>query len=275
MVGAERRVDRRGPTLAHEGPKAPHPLRRTVTADLRGINRTPVLVPGFKPVYGRAEHPRDTLNHVLVTHLHGDDRIHAGGCECSLTLEQPNQPGQFTVFAAASDRGRSEVPHWGVKRRETRNDAPATRLPPPIVVTTAQAAARARPGTSFDEAMWRCATPSRASSLPRRDRSLDLSPSRLAQERTDRIHESDGWRPFDRRRKGLFVMRFPRTQSHDRPLQQRSDPFDNIAVRHRDPNDGNTVSRWRRAQEGTLAFENANEPVKLAFVYIRVCVVNG
>jgi hypothetical protein len=75
MVGGECRVDRRAAATSHERTKSAHPLGGAVTSPLRGIDGTPLGTLGLKPVHRRVKHARYSLDHILIAHLHGKNRI--------------------------------------------------------------------------------------------------------------------------------------------------------------------------------------------------------
>ncbi len=57
-----------------------------------------------------------------------------------------------------------------------------------------------------------------------------------------------------------------RREGKDGTLKQGADAIDNITIRHRDPH-GREAWAWYRSNERALAFEDADEPVKIEFVY--------
>jgi hypothetical protein len=57
---------------------------------------------------------------------------------------------------------------------------------------------------------------------------------------------------------------------HDRSLEKSGDPLDDVAVGHRHSDERRTRTRRRSAAERSLTLEDADKPVELSFVYIRV-----
>jgi hypothetical protein len=67
-------------------------------------------------------------------------------------------------------------------------------------------------------------------------------------------------------------MRLTPSQTDHGASEQRRDMLDDIAVGHRNAKDGSARIRRSAAEKRPLAFEDANEPVKLLLVYAEICV---
>ena len=102
VVARKRRIDRRRSPKAHVRAQRAHPLGGMVTCYLRDIGGTPTFCAGCLNPKPRVQHPSDTLDHVLPTHLDLDYGIGRPAIaiseERALTLEEARQPRAITGF---------------------------------------------------------------------------------------------------------------------------------------------------------------------------------